>query len=212
MADRFVFTLDSVEAVMVGTAVNADVRRFPLRIRNTTIDPVRFTKLAVLVREELERRGLVAADTVHPLVRTGLELFSVHQVSVSVTGRIGAIGGPGAGGPGAGLGGGSGGASVPDSRGGFGPIGGGGGPSVGAVPPGTPQGGPGVSGGGGGSAARGAFAPMGGAGGAGAGGGQSDDMEHQFADYLEGDSELFAPGRVVSPPVIGDWKSKEDWK
>jgi hypothetical protein len=34
---------------MVGRAVNADVRRFPLRIRTTTVDPVRYTKLAILV-------------------------------------------------------------------------------------------------------------------------------------------------------------------
>jgi hypothetical protein len=86
MADRFEFTLDSVEAAMVGRAVNADVRRFPLRIRNTTVDPVRYTKLAILVRDGLERRGLSSADMLHPSVRTALELFNSHQVSVSVTG------------------------------------------------------------------------------------------------------------------------------
>lgn len=86
MADRFEFTLGSVEAAMVGRAVNADVRRFPLRIRNTTIDPVRYAKLAILVRDELERRGLSAADQLHPSVRTAMELFTAHQVSVSVTG------------------------------------------------------------------------------------------------------------------------------
>lgn len=87
MADRFEFTLESVEAVVIGRAVSADVRRFPLRIRNPPIDPVRYTKLAVLVCEELERRGLCSADTLCPSVRTALELFAVHQVSVSVTGR-----------------------------------------------------------------------------------------------------------------------------
>jgi EspG family len=87
MADRFEFTLDSVEAAVVGRAVHAEVRRFPLRIRNSTIDPVRFARLAVLVYDELERRGLSVGGTLHPSVRTALELFTEHQVSVSVTGR-----------------------------------------------------------------------------------------------------------------------------
>lgn len=87
MADRFEFTLDSVEATVVGRAVNADVRRFPLRIRNTTIDPVRFVRLGVLVNEALERRGLLVGGRLHPLVQTALELFTDHQVSVSVSGR-----------------------------------------------------------------------------------------------------------------------------
>lgn len=86
MADRFEFTLGSVEAAVVGRAMDADVRRFPLRIRNTTVDPVRYTKLAILVRDELERRGLCSADHLHPSVRTAMELFTAHQVSVSVTG------------------------------------------------------------------------------------------------------------------------------
>jgi hypothetical protein len=52
-------------------------------------------------------------------------------------------------------------------------------------------------------------------GGGGAPGGRSrgeDDDEHQVAAYLEGDSEIFAPGSVVSPPVIGDWHGNQDWK
>lgn len=103
------------------------------------------------------------------------------------------------------------GGGAPGGRG-FGPMGGSGG-AVGAIPGGTP-GGPGASGGsapgtrGPGSSG----APMGGGRGAGTGGGQGDDMEHQVASYLEGDSELFAPGQVVSPPVIGDWNSTQDWK
>lgn len=87
MTDRFEFTLGSIEASIVGRAVNADVRRFPLRIRNSTVDPVRFAKLAVRVDEELTRRGLATAGRLHPSVRTALSLFTEHQVSVSVTGR-----------------------------------------------------------------------------------------------------------------------------
>lgn len=87
MADRFEFTLGSVEAAVVGRAVNADVRRFPLRIHNLPIDPVRYAKLAILVHDELKRRGLSSDDSLHPPVRTALELFTEHQVSMSVTGR-----------------------------------------------------------------------------------------------------------------------------
>lgn len=48
--------------------------------------------------------------------------------------------------------------------------------------------------------------------GGGAGGRGDDDEEYQVAGCLEGDAELFAPGNVVSPPVIGDWNNNEDWK
>lgn len=77
MADRFDFMLDSVQAAVVGRAVNADVRRFLLRIRNSTVDPVRYTKLAILVRDDLERAGCP-----HP--------------SAATTGRAGPHGGAGA--------------------------------------------------------------------------------------------------------------------
>jgi hypothetical protein len=131
-----------------------------------------------------------------------------------IPGIPGGGGGPsGASGMGAGPGGG-----VPASRGGggFGPVGSGGGGGVGAVAggpggPGSSSGGPGAPGGRG---PGGGTPPPGGGGGAGggAGGGQGDDKEYQTASYLEGDADLFAPGKVVSPPVIGDWNSKEDWK
>lgn len=38
------------------------------------------------MRDEVERRELSSADTLHPSVRNALELFNSHQVSVSVTG------------------------------------------------------------------------------------------------------------------------------
>lgn len=86
MADRFDFTLGSVEASVVGRALGVDVRRFPLRIRNTTIDLDRFAKLAMLVAEQLESRGLSTSGTLHPSVRTALTLFSGNQVTISITG------------------------------------------------------------------------------------------------------------------------------
>jgi hypothetical protein len=104
-------------------------------------------------------------------------------------------GGPGAGGgrsvtPGGGAPSGG----MPGGRGGFGPMGSGSGPGAAASGP------------------RGAGAPVGGPGAGGGAGGRGDDKEYQVAGYLEGDSELFAPGKVVSPPVIGDWNNQEDWK
>jgi hypothetical protein len=58
MVSRFDFALGSVEAVVVGRAVGVDVRVFPLRISNTTVDPVRFAKLARQVYFDLEDRRL----------------------------------------------------------------------------------------------------------------------------------------------------------
>lgn len=87
MSDRFEFTLDTVAASVVGKALAVDVRRFPLRIRNSTIDPERFARLAVLVDEDLERRGLSQSGKLHPALRTALGLFASFHVTVSITGR-----------------------------------------------------------------------------------------------------------------------------
>jgi len=86
MAERFQFTLESVEASIVGQALDVDVRRFPLRIRNTTLDPVRFAKVATEVYRRLEQARLSVAGQLHPLVRKAFELLAEHRVSVSVTG------------------------------------------------------------------------------------------------------------------------------
>jgi hypothetical protein len=115
---------------------------------------------------------------------------------------------PGGGGPGAGAAG----------RGGFGPMGGAGaGAGAGGAASGVAggaQGGPGAPGGGAGGA-RGlgsGGSPMGGGGAPGGKSRGEDDDEYQGASYLEGDAEIFAPGEVVSPPVIGDWHGQQDWK
>jgi hypothetical protein len=54
--------------------------------------------------------------------------------------------------------------------------------------------------------------PMGGGMGGAGGGGKGEDKEHRVAAYLKGDEDLLAPGKVVSPPVIGDWNNEQDWK
>ncbi|WP_275897110.1 MULTISPECIES: hypothetical protein [Amycolatopsis] len=58
MVFRFGFTLGSVEAVVAGRALGVDVRVFPLRISHTTVDPLRFARLAIRVHDDLEGRGL----------------------------------------------------------------------------------------------------------------------------------------------------------
>ncbi|WP_158890966.1 ESX secretion-associated protein EspG [Amycolatopsis anabasis] len=86
MADRFEFTLGSVETSILGQAFGVDVRRFPLRVRNTTTDPVRLAKLASLVLEDLRQRGLGTTERLHPSLETAFGLFDGHRVAVAVTG------------------------------------------------------------------------------------------------------------------------------
>jgi hypothetical protein len=86
MAERFEFTLGSVEASVVGQALGVDIRRFPLRIRNSTVDPVRFANVAIQVYRRLENVRLSVAGELHPSVRTAFELLGNHRVSVTVNG------------------------------------------------------------------------------------------------------------------------------
>jgi hypothetical protein len=86
MAERFDFALGSVEASIVAQSLQVDVRQFPLRIRNTTVDPVRFTQLATRVYQELELQRLSISGELHPAVRTAFGLLGTHRVSVAVSG------------------------------------------------------------------------------------------------------------------------------
>ncbi|MBK1783343.1 ESX secretion-associated protein EspG [Prauserella cavernicola] len=86
MSERFEFVLGSVEASVVGQALGVDVRRFPLRIRNTTTDPVRLVKLAKIVTGELAKRRLVVGNTLHSHLHTTFGLLGDHRVSVAITG------------------------------------------------------------------------------------------------------------------------------
>ncbi|WP_244231359.1 ESX secretion-associated protein EspG [Saccharomonospora piscinae] len=78
--------LSSVEASVTGQALGADVRRFPLRLRNTTTDPDRLVKLTSAVGKALVERGLATTSSVHPAVRAAFGLFARHRVGVAVTG------------------------------------------------------------------------------------------------------------------------------
>jgi len=86
MVSRFDFTMGSVEAAVVGRAMNVDIRRFPLRIRDTTIDPARYAKLARRVYDDLERRRLSVSGELHKFVRLAYELLGQARVSVSLSG------------------------------------------------------------------------------------------------------------------------------
>lgn len=86
MSERFEFVLGSVEASVVGQALGVDVRRFPLRIRNTPADPVRLVKLARIVTGELTKRRLIVGAALHQQVQTTFRLFGDHRVSVAMTG------------------------------------------------------------------------------------------------------------------------------
>jgi hypothetical protein len=86
MAERFDFALGSVEASIVAQALQVDVRQFPLRIRNTTVDPVRFTKLATRVYQALELQRLSISGELNPAVRTAFGLLGKHRVSIAVSG------------------------------------------------------------------------------------------------------------------------------
>jgi len=86
MVSRFDFTLGSVEAVVVGRALGVDVRVFPLRISHTTLDPVRFARLAVRVHDDLEDRKLSVRGELDADVRRAFELLGDHRVSVTASG------------------------------------------------------------------------------------------------------------------------------
>jgi hypothetical protein len=86
VSETFEFTLGSVEADVVGQALGVSVRRFPLKLRNTTTDPARQIRLAALVAEQLMERGLSTSSALHPGVRTAFELFADQRVSASISG------------------------------------------------------------------------------------------------------------------------------
>ncbi|PRX51308.1 ESAT-6 protein secretion system EspG family protein [Prauserella shujinwangii] len=86
MSESFEFVLDSVEASVIGQALGVEVRRFPLRFRHSTADPLRRMKLAALVTERLARRGLVAGDRLHPRLTEAFELFTEPRVTAAISG------------------------------------------------------------------------------------------------------------------------------
>lgn len=86
MAERADFALGTVEASVVGQALGVDVRMFPLRVRNTSIDPERFTAVVRQVHADLEKRRLSIDSELVPAIRTAFALLANHRITVSVNG------------------------------------------------------------------------------------------------------------------------------
>lgn len=86
MVYRFEFAMGTVEAVVVGRAMNVDIPRFPLRISGTTLDPARYAKLARQVYHDLEARRLSVSGELHKSVRLAFELLGQARVSATLSG------------------------------------------------------------------------------------------------------------------------------
>ncbi|WP_414936270.1 ESX secretion-associated protein EspG [Amycolatopsis sp. cmx-11-51] len=86
MAERADFALGTVEATVVGQALGVDVRLFPLRVRNTSIDPERYTAVIRKVYTDLEQRRLSVDGELTPAIRTAFALLANHRITVSVNG------------------------------------------------------------------------------------------------------------------------------
>lgn len=86
MSGNVEFTLDKVEANVVGRALGAEVPRPPLRLGNTTTDPARLLKLSKVVTNRLAGRRLVVRGELHPDLHAAFRLFGDHRVAVSISG------------------------------------------------------------------------------------------------------------------------------
>ncbi|MBB5854406.1 ESX secretion-associated protein EspG [Amycolatopsis umgeniensis] len=86
MAERADFALGTVEATVVGQALGVDVRLFPLRVRNTSIDPERYTAVIRKVYTDLEQRRLSVNGELSPAIRTAFALLANHRITVSING------------------------------------------------------------------------------------------------------------------------------
>ncbi|RSM83396.1 ESX secretion-associated protein EspG [Amycolatopsis sp. WAC 01375] len=86
MAERADFALGTVEATVVGQALGVDVRLFPLRVRNTSIDPERYAAVIRKVYADLEQRRLSISGELNQAIRTAFALLSNHRITVSVNG------------------------------------------------------------------------------------------------------------------------------
>ncbi|MFD8494231.1 ESX secretion-associated protein EspG [Amycolatopsis sp. NPDC059657] len=86
MANRFAFTVNTVQAQILGRAHNVDVRRFPLELPGLGHDPAHLVTLAGVVSQELDKQGLSRRGRLLPAAREAFALFADDRVSVAVTG------------------------------------------------------------------------------------------------------------------------------
>lgn len=83
---RFEFSLNTVEAHVIGRAMGVDIRQFPLRFAAMPVDPERFARLAKQVHLDLSDRRLSVAGELNRFVRSSFELLRDHRVSVAISG------------------------------------------------------------------------------------------------------------------------------
>ncbi|WP_206788932.1 ESX secretion-associated protein EspG [Amycolatopsis sp. MtRt-6] len=86
MAERFDFTLDPVEADVLGQALGVPARIFPLRFGPTPGDPARLAALAEDVETALAGRRLSVRGRLNSHLQTAFSLFAGHRVLVAIAG------------------------------------------------------------------------------------------------------------------------------
>jgi hypothetical protein len=86
MAERFDFTLDPVEADVLGQALGVPARIFPLRWGATPGDPGCLATLADEVEKGLAGRRLSVRGRLNSRLRTAFSLFAGHRVQVAIAG------------------------------------------------------------------------------------------------------------------------------
>ncbi|MEU4247106.1 ESX secretion-associated protein EspG [Amycolatopsis sp. NPDC026612] len=86
MAERFDFTLDPVEADVLGQALGVPARLFPLRFGATPGDRERLAALADDVEAALAGRRLSVRGRLNSRLRTAFSLFAGHRVLVAIAG------------------------------------------------------------------------------------------------------------------------------
>ncbi|SED44797.1 EspG family protein [Amycolatopsis tolypomycina] len=86
MAERFDFTLDPVEADVLGQALGVPARIFPLRFGPAPGDPARLAALADDVETALAGRRLSVRGRLNSHLRTAFSLFTGHRVLVAIAG------------------------------------------------------------------------------------------------------------------------------
>jgi hypothetical protein len=86
MAERFDFTLDPVEADVLGQALGVPARIFPFRFRPVPGDPRRLAALADDVEAGLAGRRLSVRGRLNRGLRTAFALFGAHRALVAITG------------------------------------------------------------------------------------------------------------------------------
>jgi len=86
MAERFDFTLDPVEADVLGQALGVPARIFPLRFGPSPGDPARLAELADDVEAALAGRRLSVRGRLNSRLLTAFSLFAGHRVLVAIAG------------------------------------------------------------------------------------------------------------------------------